>query len=71
METPAESTPKADTNTRKLRPEVQGFIERVVVPALVKQYVRELQLRNRPVTTSSVGGAIAPTPQCKVERSQS
>jgi len=70
MENPAESKPEAGV-PRKVRPEVQGFIERVVVPALVKQYIRELQEGKRPNTTGSVGEAIAPTPQCKVERSQS
>jgi hypothetical protein len=71
MESPAESTPKADTNTRKLPLEVKGFIERVVVPALVKRYIRELQQGKRPTTAGSLGEAIAPTPQCNVERSQS
>jgi hypothetical protein len=42
METPAESKPKADA-ARTVCPEVQRFIERVVVPALVKRYIRELQ----------------------------
>jgi hypothetical protein len=55
METPAESTPKADTNTRKLRPEVERFLERVVVPALVKRYIRELQQGKQPNTTGSIG----------------
>jgi hypothetical protein len=54
MENPAENKPKADA-ARKVSPEVQGFIERVIVPALVKQYIRELQERNRPTTTGSVG----------------
>ena len=55
MENPAESKPTTDTNARKVCPEVQGFIERVVVPALVKRYIRELQLGRRPTTTGSVG----------------
>jgi hypothetical protein len=71
MENPAESNSKTDTNARKVCPEVQRFIERVVVPALLKRYIRELQEGKRPITTGSVGEAIAPTPQCKPERSQS
>jgi len=71
METPAESKPKVETNARKVSPEVEGFIERVVVPALVKRYIRELQQGKQPTPTGSVGEAIAPTPQTKVERSQS
>jgi hypothetical protein len=55
METPAESKPKVETNARKVSPEVQGFIQRVVVPALVKRYVRELQEGKRPATAGSVG----------------
>jgi len=43
MESPAESTRKADANTRKLRPEVEHFLERVVVPALVNRYIKELK----------------------------
>ena len=43
METLAESTPKADTDTRKLRPEVERFLGRVVVPALVNRYIKELK----------------------------
>ena len=56
METPAESTPKADTNTRKLRPEVERFLERVVVPALVNRYIKELKEGKNPLTTGSVAG---------------
>jgi hypothetical protein len=37
----AESKPNAETEPRKVSPEVQGFIERVVVPALVKRYIQE------------------------------
>jgi hypothetical protein len=55
METPAEGARKADANTRTLRPEVERFIERVVVPALVKRYIRELQRGKQPNTTGSVG----------------
>ena len=55
METPAESKPNADTNARKVCPELERFIERVVVPALVKRYIRELQQGKRPNTTGSVG----------------
>ena len=59
METPAESTPKADTTTRKLRPEVERFLERVVVPALVKRYIKELKEGKNPLTTGSVAEAKA------------
>jgi len=59
METPAESTPKADTTTRKLRPEVERFLERVVVPALVKRYIKELKEGKNPLTTGSVAEANA------------
>jgi hypothetical protein len=55
MENPVESKPNADTNARKVCPEVQRFIERVVVPALVKRYIRELQEGKRPNTTGPVG----------------
>jgi hypothetical protein len=55
METPAECKPTTDTNARKVCPEVQRFIERVVVPALVKRYIRELQEGKRPTTAGSVG----------------
>lgn len=58
METPAESKPKADA-ARKVCPEVQRFIERVVVPALVKRYIRELQEGKRANTTGSVSEAKA------------
>lgn len=57
MVTPAESTPKADTNTRKLRPEVERFLERVVVPALVNRYIKELKEGKNPLTTGSAAGA--------------
>src|SRR5271166_5200400 len=57
METPAESTPKAETNTRKLRPEVERFLERVVVPALVNRYIKELKEGKNPFTTGSAAGA--------------
>lgn len=55
METPSESKPNAGTNVRKVCPEVQRFIERVVVPALVKRYIRELQQGRQPTTAGSVG----------------
>ena len=55
METPAEGAPKADANTRKLRPEVERFLERVVVPALVNRYIKELKEGKNPLTTGSVG----------------
>jgi hypothetical protein len=55
VENPAESKPKVETNARKVSPEVEGFIERVVVPALVKRYIRELQQGKQPNTTGSVG----------------
>jgi hypothetical protein len=54
METPAESKPKADTNARKVCPEVERFIERVVVPALVKRYIRDLKQGKQLNTTGSV-----------------
>lgn len=54
MENPAENKPKADA-ARKVSPEVQGFIERVIVPALVKQHIRELQDGKRPTKAGSVG----------------
>jgi hypothetical protein len=54
MENPAESKPKVDA-ARNVRPEVQRFIERVVVPALVKRYIRELQQGKQPNTTGSAG----------------
>lgn len=71
MGNPTESKPTTDTTARKVCPEVQRFIERVVVPALVKQYIRELQEGKLPARAGSVEEAIAPTSQCKVERSQS
>jgi len=55
MENPAESKPKTDTDARKVCPEVKGFIERVVVPALVKRYIRELEQGKQPNPTGSVG----------------
>jgi hypothetical protein len=57
METPAESTPKADTNRRKLRPEVERSLERVVVPALVNRYIKKLKEGKNPLTTGSAAGA--------------
>jgi hypothetical protein len=54
MENHAESKPKAGA-ARKVSPEVQGFIERVIVPALVKRYIRELQQGKQPNTTGSIG----------------
>ena len=57
METPPKSTPKADTNTRKLRPEVERFLERVVVPALVNRYIKELKEGKNPLTKGSAAGA--------------
>ena len=55
MEIPAESTRKADANAREICPEVHGFIERVVVPALVKRDIRELQHGKQPNTTGTLG----------------
>jgi DNA polymerase elongation subunit (family B) len=57
METPTEGEPKADTNARKVRPEVEGFIDRGLVPALVKRYILELKQGKRPNTRGSVGGS--------------
>jgi hypothetical protein len=57
METPSESKPKANNKARKVRPEVEGFIGRVLVPALVKRYMLELKQGMRANTTGSVGGA--------------
>ena len=48
MENPAESKPKADANARKVCPEVQRLIERVVVPALVNRYIKELKEGKNP-----------------------
>ena len=57
MEIPAEGAPKAAASTRKLRPEVERFLERVVVPALVNRYIKELKEGKDPLTTGSVAGA--------------
>jgi hypothetical protein len=37
-----ESATEAARSTRQVSPEVAGFIERVVVPALVKRYISQL-----------------------------
>ncbi|MGA2235639.1 MAG: hypothetical protein ABSG23_09205 [Terriglobales bacterium] len=55
MENPAESNSKTDTNARKVCPEVERFLERVVVPALVNRYIKELKEGKNPLTTGSVG----------------
>jgi hypothetical protein len=57
MDTSAESKPKADAGVRKMRPEVERFLERVVVPALANRYIKELKEGKNPLTTGSAACA--------------
>lgn len=53
MDASPEGKLKADAGARKVRPEVEGFIERVVAPALVNRYIRELKEGKNPLTKGS------------------
>jgi len=58
MDTPTEGKPTADADARKVRPEVEGFVERVVVPALVNRYIKKLKEGKNPLTTGSGAGPV-------------
>lgn len=53
MQNPAESTTQPEAGDKKLSPELEGFIDRVLVPCLVKRYMRQLQEGKRPGTTGA------------------
>lgn len=45
---PAESTPQPKAGDQKLSLELEGFIDRVLVPCLVKRYIRQLKEGKQP-----------------------
>jgi hypothetical protein len=54
LEKPSENEPTPSANSHKVRPEVADFIERVLVPALVKRYVRQIREGKRPSRSDSL-----------------
>jgi len=48
LQNPAESTTQAKAGDKKLSPELEGFIDRVLVPCLVKRYIRQLKEGKQP-----------------------
>jgi hypothetical protein len=42
LQNPAESTTQPEAGGKKLSPELEGFIGRVLVPCLVRRYMRQL-----------------------------
>jgi len=53
MDTPTEGKQTAEAGPRKVRPEVEGFLERVVVPALVNRYIKQLKEGKNPLANGS------------------
>jgi hypothetical protein len=45
---PAESTTQPEAGHKKLNPELERFIDRVLVPCLVKRHIRQLKEGKQP-----------------------
>ena len=53
MKNPAESKTQPEAREKKLRPELEGIIDRVLVPILVARYIRQLKEGKRPGITGA------------------
>jgi hypothetical protein len=53
LQNPAESTTQSEAADNKLSPELEGLIDRVLVPCLVKRYIRQLKEGKRPSATGA------------------
>jgi len=53
LKNPAESTTQPAAREKKLRPELEGIIDRVLVPILVARYIRQLKEGKRPGTAGA------------------
>jgi hypothetical protein len=48
LQNPTESTTQPEAGDKKLSRELEGLIDRVLVPCLVKRYIRQLKEGKRP-----------------------
>jgi hypothetical protein len=53
LENPDEITTQPEAKEKKLRPELEGFIDRVLVPILVARYIRQLKEGKLPGATGA------------------
>ena len=53
LQNPTESTTQPEAGDKKLNRELEGLIDRVLVPCLVKRYMRQLQEGKRPSATGA------------------
>lgn len=56
-------TTQPEAREKKLRPELEGIIDRVLVPILVARYISQLKEGKRPGATGAGAGSNATSPK--------